>query len=172
MAIIARRVVDENVASTKLVGQRGDGLAIGVDVGDVAFAKDGRMGRVRQPIADGVARFFRDVDECDTGTLPRESLDDGSTDARAASADEDALILEARVERPVFRVIQFFLRRLRIVQILSISPRFDRLRTNSPIPIVHAGASRDVVTVLLSRPIRCEAMVTVSPTLWVKPAPS
>ncbi len=38
-------------------------------------------------------------------------------------------------------------------------------------PSSHGGASREVVTVLVSDPSRRELIVTRSPSLWVNPAP-
>ena len=54
----------------------------------------------------------------------------------------------------------------------AINPRSARLRISARVPNVHAGASRDVVTVLKSVPSLGVEISTSSPTLWVKPRPS
>ncbi len=42
---------------------------------------------------------------------------------------------------------------------------------NAPMPMVQAGASREVVTGLIKVPSRSLRIATVSPILWVKPCP-
>src|SRR5262249_21370619 len=130
VAIVVRGVVDENVER-----------AVRLDVATDRFLQAGNVGEV-DALEARLAAEARDqsqrirlgnVEEGHIGALAHEAVGQTRADARAAAGDQDALALEARIDRPaVLRLGRLHGISFRHESGDSVHETYFQLRTDGP----------------------------------------
>ena len=94
VAVIASRVVDEDVGAAEFIEEAGEGGLHRRDVAEIAdFILDVVVG-----VGEFGAAFGIEVEEADAGALGGEALDDFGTDALCAAGDDDGFVFEAGID--------------------------------------------------------------------------
>ncbi len=97
MAIVARRIVDEDADQAEIRLHAVDRLTQGVDVGQIARDEHWSVTGRRQTAYQRLRRALLDVDEGHPGSLSGKGFDHRRADARPATGDEDHAAIEAGI---------------------------------------------------------------------------